>query len=175
MTAPGPRNLKPIEPKRLHLIMRDSTLLEGEIFIGEDASLVQYLGNRKGGWMNMVRARRPKYDELPGHLIVQTDHVVLASAPDGNVLVLGPAGVAALERSVEIVLIGGATVKGVLPMAPQRRLSDYLNSSGRFVGVKSAMLAADGRALGDVVIHASAITILREARDSGDQPVDAGD
>lgn len=175
MTGPSTRTSKAVESKRLHLIMRDTTMLEGEIFIGDDAPLVQYLANRKGGWMNMVLARRPKLNESPGHLIVQTDHIVLASAPDGNVLVLGQSATGVGERGVDIVLVGGTTVKGILPLAPQQRLSDYLSASGRFVGVKAASLAADGRALGDVVIHSSAITMLREARDSAGPAIGPGD
>lgn len=175
MTGSSTRSTKTVDSKRLHLIMRDTTMLEGEIYIGDDAPLVQYLANRKGGWMNMVHARRPKLNETPGHLIVQTDHIVLASAPDGNVLVLGQAAHGVGERAVDIVLVGGTTVKGILPLAPQQRLSDYLSSSGRFVGIKAASLASDGRALGDVVIHSSAITMLREARESAGPAIGPGD
>lgn len=175
MTGPTARNTKAVDSKRLHLIMRDTTMLEGEIYIGDDAPLVQYLANRKGGWMNMVHARRPKLNENPGHVIVQTDHIVLASAPDGNVLVLSQSAIGVGERSVDIVLVGGTTVKGILPLAPQQRLSDYLSSSGRFVGVRAASLASDGRTLGDVVIHSSAITMLREARETAGPAIGPGD
>jgi len=175
MTGPNTRGPKSTEPKRLHLIMRDTTMLDGEIFIGDDAPLVQFLANRKGGWMNMVRARRPKLNENPGHIIIQTDHIVLASAPEGNVLVLGAQAHGVGERAVDIVLVGGTTVKGILPLAPQQRMSDYLSSSGRFIGVKAASLASDGRELGDVVIHSSAITMLRETREAAGPAIGAGD
>ena len=175
MTGPNTKGPKSTEPKRLHLIMRDTTMLDGEIFIGDDAPLVQFLANRKGGWMNMVRARRPKLNENPGHIIIQTDHIVLASAPDGNVLVLGAQAHGVGERAVDIVLVGGTTVKGILPLAPQQRMSDYLSSSGRFIGVKAASLASDGRELGDVVIHSSAITMLRETREAAGPAIGAGD
>lgn len=175
MTGPHTRGTKAVEPKRLHLIMRDTTMLDGEIFIGDDAPLVQFLANRKGGWMNMVRARRPKLNENPGHIIIQTDHIVLASAPEGNVLVLGAQAHGVGERAVDIVLVGGTTVKGILPLAPQQRMSDYLSSSGRFIGVKAASLASDGRELGDVVIHSSAITMLRETRDAAGPAIGPGD
>ena len=175
MTGPNTRGTKSPEPKRLHLIMRDTTMLDGEIFIGDDAPLVQFLANRKGGWLNMVRARRPKLNELPGHLIIQTDHIVLASAPDGNMLVLGQQAHGVGERAVDVVLMGGTTVKGILPLAPQQRMSDYLSSSGRFIGVKAASLAADGRDLGDVVIHASAITMMRESREASGPAIGAGE
>ena len=175
MTGPNTRGTKNAEPKRLHLIMRDTTMLDGEIYIGDDAPLVQFLANRKGGWMNMVRARRPKLNENPGHIIIQTDHIVLASAPEGNVLVLGAQAHGVGERAVDIVLVGGTTVKGILPLAPQQRMSDYLSSSGRFIGVKAASLASDGRELGDVVIHASAITMLRETREAAGPAIGPGD
>ena len=106
---------------------------------------------------------------------MQTDHIVLASAPDGNVLVLGQSSHGVGERAVDIVLVGGTTVKGILPLAPQQRLSDYLSSSGKFVGVKAALLASDGRALGDVVIHSSAITMLRETREASGPAIGPGD
>lgn len=175
MTGPNTRGTKTTEPKRLHVIMRDTTMLDGEIYIGDDAPLVQFLANRKGGWMNMVRARRPKLSENPGHVIIQTDHIVLASAPDGNVLVLGAQAHGVGERAVDIVLMGGTTVRGILPLAPQQRMSDYLSSSGRFIGVKAASLASDGRDLGDVVIHASAITLLRETREAAGPAIGPGD
>lgn len=175
MTGPNSRGTKSTEPKRLHLIMRDTTMLDGEIYIGHDAPLVQFLANRKGGWLNMVRARRPKLSENPGHMVIQTDHIVLASAPEGNVLVLGAQAHGVGERAVDIVLVGGTTVKGILPLAPQQRLSDYLSSSGRFIAVKAASLASDGRELGDVVIHATAITMLRESREAAGPAIGAGD
>jgi hypothetical protein len=175
MTGPTTRSSKAVDSKRLHLIMRDTTMLDGEIYIGDDAPLVQFLANRKGGWLNMVRARRPKLNELPGHLIVQTDHIVLASAPDANIVVLGQSSHGVGERAVDIVLVGGTTVKGILPLAPQQRMSDYLSSSGRFLGVKAATLATDGRELGDVVIHSAAITMVREARETAGPAIGPGD
>ena len=175
MTGPNTRSTKSVESKRLQLIMRDTTMLEGEIFIGDDAPLVQFLANRKGGWLNMVHARRPKLNENPGHLIVQTDHIVLASAPDANIVVLGQSAHGVGERAVDIVLVGGTTVKGILPLAPQQRMSDYLSSSGRFLGLKAATMAANGRELGDVVIHSSAITMVHEARDAAGPAIGPGD
>lgn len=145
--------------------MRDATTLEGEIFIGDDTPLVLYLANRKGGWMNMVRAHRLTGDERPGHLIVHTDHIMLAFAPDANVPVLGKSAMGVGEREVKIALADGSVIAGILPLARQQRLSDYLGSIGTFLGVKAAKDASGGRILGDVVIHSAAIMMLREARE----------
>lgn len=165
MTAPtAAAKARAQESKRLHVVLRDSTLLEGSIFIAEDMSLVAFLGSRKGGFMNMVDARRPKLQEAPGHLIVQTDLVVLVSAPDANLVVVGQASAGAGEREVEVYLIGGKTLRGVMYMAPMQRMSDYVHHCGKFVGINKAVFVADGADVGDVAVNTSAIAMIREAR-----------
>ncbi len=166
MTAPVVRN-RAQENKRLHVVMRDGSLVEGDIHIGEDMSLVSFLTSRKGGWMNMTDARRPKLNEPAGHLIVQTDLVVLVSAPDENMQVVGPSGQGAGEREIELHLIGGKTIKGVLYLAPMQRMSDYLSHCGKFAGIARATLLPDNREIGDVAVNTAAIAVLREARDDG--------
>lgn len=165
MTAPTGRT-RAQENKRLHLVMRDGALVEGSIFIAEDMSLVAFLGSRKGGWMNMVDARRPKLAETPGHLILQTDLVVLASAPDANMQVVAQSGSGAGEREVELNLIGGKSLRGRMFMAPMQRMSDYLSHCGKFAGVTGATLMPEGTDIGDVAVSTSSIAMIREARPS---------
>lgn len=167
MTSPIAGRARTQESKRIHVVMRDASLLEGSIYIAEDMSLVAFLGNRKGGYMNMVDARRPKLQEAPGHLIVQTDLVVLVSAPDGNVIVVGQAGAGAGEREVEVHLIGGKALRGVMYVAPMQRMSDYLHHCGKFVGLARAVLVADNAEIGDVAVNTSAIAMIREAKPIG--------
>lgn len=164
MTAPVVRN-RAQENKRLHVVMRDGSLVEGTIFIGEDMSLVSFLTSRKGGWMNMVDAHRPKLNEQPGHLIAQTDLMVLVSAPDEDLQVVGPSGQGSGEREVELHLIGGKSIKGVLHLAPMQRISDYLSHCGKFAGISRATLLPDDRMIGDVAVNTAAIALLREARE----------
>ncbi len=164
MTAPVVRN-RAQENKRLHVVMRDGSLVEGTIFIGEDMSLVSFLTSRKGGWMNMVDAHRPKLSEQPGHLIAQTDLMVLVSAPDEDLQVVGPSGQGSGEREVELHLIGGKSIKGVLHLAPMQRISDYLSHCGKFAGISRATLLPDDRMIGDVAVNTAAIALLREARE----------
>lgn len=163
MTAPSGR-IRAQEHKRLHVVMRDGSLVEGSIHIGEDMSLVAFLGSRKGGWMNMVDAQRAKVDEPTGHLIVQTDLVVLISAPDENVIMVSQAGAGAGERHVELHLIGGKTIRGTMFLAPMQRLSDYLHHGGKFAGITKASLHPDNRQIGDVAVNTAAIAMIREAR-----------
>jgi hypothetical protein len=164
MTAPVVRN-RAQENKRLHVVMRDGSLVEGTIFIGEDMSLVSFLTSRKGGWMNMVDAHRPKLNEPAGHLIAQTDLMVLVSAPDEDLQVVGPSGQGSGEREVELHLIGGKSIKGVLHLAPMQRISDYLSHCGKFAGISRATLMPDDRMIGDVAVNTAAIALLREARE----------
>ncbi|MFN0097525.1 MAG: hypothetical protein ACKVS7_02540 [Gemmatimonadaceae bacterium] len=164
MTAPVVRN-RAQENKRLHVVMRDGSLVEGTIFIGEDMSLVSFLTSRKGGWMNMVDAHRPKLKEPTGHLIAQTDLMVLVSAPDDDLQVVGPSGQGSGEREVELHLIGGKSIKGVLHLAPMQRISDYLSHCGKFAGISRATLLPDNTEIGDVAVNTSAIALLREARE----------
>ena len=163
MTVPASR-ARAQESKRLHLVLRDGTLVEGSIFIAEDMSLVSFLGSRKGGFMNMVDARRPKLAEAPGHLIVQSDLVVLVSAPDANMLVVGPAGAGAGECEVEIALIGGKSLRGTMYLAPMQRMSDYLAQCGKFAGIVRAQFIADGLDVGDVAVNTTAIAMIRETK-----------
>ena len=163
MTAPAGRT-RAQENKRLHVVMRDGSLVEGSIFIGEDMSLVAFLGSRKGGWMNMVDARRPRTEEAAGHLILQTDLVVLISAPDENLVIVGQAGSGSGEREVELHLIGGKSIHGVMYLAPMQRLSDYLHHGGKFAGVARATLHPDNKRIGDVAVNTGAISMIREAK-----------
>lgn len=163
MTAPNTR-ARTQESKRLHVVMRDGSLLEGMIHIAEEMSLVNFLGSRKGGWMNMVEARRPKLAEAPGHLIVQTDLVVIVTAPDGNVQAVSQTGAGQGERIVDLHLIGGKRLRGTMFLAPMQRMSDYLHQCGKFAGLTKATLLPDNTEIGDVAVNTSAITTASEGK-----------
>ncbi len=151
--------------------MRDGTMVEGHILIGEDQALVPYLNGRRGGWMNITRAHRPKLGETPSHIIVQSEHIIMATSPDHDIqiAVAPPSGVE--DRHVEIVLLGGKTVHGFVTAAAHQRLSDYIGSqAGKFMWLQRATLAPDGRALGDLALHMGAIEILKDLREGA--PID---
>lgn len=148
-------------------------MIEGHILIGEDQALVPYLNGRRGGWMNVTRAHRPKLNEARGHVIVQSEHIIMATAPDHDLQIATapPSGVE--ERSVEVTLLGGKIVHGFVSAAANQRLSDYIGSqTGKFMWLQRATLAADGRALGDLALHMGAIEILKDLRDTA--PIDEG-
>jgi hypothetical protein len=167
VTAPSLSRVRQAQPRRVHLVMRDGTMVEGYILIGEDQALVPHLNGRRGGWMNVTRAHRPKLAEPPGHIIVQSDHVILATAPDGDVLIATAPSSGVEERNVEVVLLGGRVVHGFVSAAAQQRLSDYIGAqTGKFMGLQRASLAPDGPALGDLALNISAIEILKDLRNT---------
>jgi hypothetical protein len=172
MTSPTIGRPKPAHSRRVQFLMRDSTVIEGRVQVGEDQSLVLFLNSRRGGWVNLTRARRAKGDEYPGHMILQTDHVVISSPPDHDVAVTGGQLVGTVERFVEIVLLGGKMLQGALHAAPQQRLSDVVVASGRFVGLTGATLQPDGRVLGDIVLHTGAIEFVRDLRADSTTPIE---
>ena len=163
MTAPTSKT-RVQESKRLHVVMRDGSLLEGSIHIAEDMSLVSFLGNRKGGWMNMVDARRPKLQEEPRHMIVQSDLVVLVSAPDSDLQVVGSSASGHGERQVEVHLVGGKRIRGTMYLAPMQRMSDYLHQCGKFAGIKGATILPENHDLGDIAVNTSAIATMQEMK-----------
>jgi hypothetical protein len=167
MTSPSLSRIRQAQSRRVHLVLRDGTMIEGHILIGEDQALVPYLNGRRGGWLNLTRAHRPKLNEAPGHVIVQSEHIILATAPDGDVLIATAPSSGVEERNVEAVLIGGKVVHGFVSAAAQQRLSDYIGAqTGKFVGLQRASLAPDGRALGDLALHIGAIELLKDLRDT---------
>lgn len=150
-------------PRRLQLLLRDGTAIEGVVKVGAGQSLVAFL-NARTGWMNLTQARRTKSDDPEGHLIVHSDHIVMASAPDGKVQVSPTTGAAMDERIVEFVLLGGRTVRGYVPAAPGQRLSDAVAAAGRFMALSLARLFPEGVDVGDVAIQTAGIAIVRDLR-----------
>lgn len=150
-------------PRRLQLLMRDGSAIEGTVKVGADQSIVAYL-NSRSGWMSMTQAHRAKSDEAPGHLLVQTDHIVMVSAPDGNVQVVTTPAIGVDDRIVEFLMLGGRAVRGYVPAAAGQRLSDCVASSGRFIGVSLARLFPQEQDVGDIALATGALAAVRDLR-----------
>lgn len=157
--------LRATEKKRLHLVMRDGTALEVAIVISDEMPLVAFLTSRKGGWMNAMDVRDPKNGAIEPHLVLQTDLIALASAPDANMAISATAGSATATRQVEVKLLGGQTLQGTVALAAGQRLSDLLAQAGRFVGLTATSVHPAGVTLGDVAVNTGAIRSVAERRD----------
>jgi len=149
--------------------MRDGTPIEGTVQLQHNQSLVHFM-NARSGWINMTQARRANSDDAAGHMIVQTDHVIMASAPDGDIHVAVSAASGSGDRIVELVLQGGQAVVGYVPAAPGQRLSDCVASSGKFLGLSLARLFPSGTDVGDIAVQTSAIVIVRDLKGAPEHP-----
>ena len=150
-------------PRRLHLLLRDGTSIDGMAKVGAGESLVAFLNNRSG-WMSVTQARRVKSDDPEGYMLVRAEHIVMASAPEGRVQVASTNNPNVDERIVEIVLLGGRTVRGYLPVAKGQRLSDCVSASGRFMGLTLARLFPEETDVGDIAIQTAALAVVRDLR-----------
>jgi hypothetical protein len=138
--------------------------------VGSDQSLVAFL-NARQGWMTLTQARRAKSDDPEGFMILQGEHIIMASAPDGKVSVQARTATAPEERIVEFVLIGGRVVRGYLAVAPGQRLVDAVAAAnGRFVGLSVARLFPEETDVGDIAISTAALTVVRDLRPSNTAP-----
>jgi hypothetical protein len=163
--APRPSAItrpKAAKSRRLQFVMRDGATIEGTVKAGGDQSLVAFL-NTRSGWMNLTDAVRAGSGEPPGHMIIQTDHIVMGVSLDGDVGV-SPTASGAGERMVELVLVGGRVVRGYVPAAEGQRLSDTIARSAKYIGVSLARLFPEGTDVGDIAIQTSALEIVRDLR-----------
>ena len=150
-------------PRRLQLLLRDGTAIEGTVKVGANQSLVSFL-NSRSGWMSVTLAKRTKDNEPEGHMLVQLDHIVMASAPDGRLQVASTPVTGVDERIVEVSLLGGHSVRGYLPVAPGQRLSDCVAAAGRFMGLTLARLYPADQDVGDVAVQTASLVIVRDLR-----------
>ncbi len=157
-------------PRRLQFLRRAGTAVDGVVKVGSGQSLMAFL-NSRSGWMSMTQAKRSRSGDEPGHLLIQTDQIIMASAPDGDVQVAStPLGLTVDERIVELVLMGGHVVRGYLPAAAGQRISDCIAASGKFMGVTLARLFPERKDVGDVAIATAALTMVRDLRGSAPEP-----
>lgn len=160
---PGARiqRMRAAQPRQMHFVMRDGTAIDGVVQVGDDQTLVSYL-NSRSGWVNVTQARRAHADETPGHMVVQTDHIMMAMSPDGAVQVAPTAASGGSERLVELVMVGGRVVRGYVSVAPGQRLSDCVASAGKFIGVTLARLFPEAVDVGDVALKTDTVEIVRD-------------
>lgn len=137
--------------------------MEGGIYLNEGQALAPYLGTRKGGWVNIIKATWLAENETHNHAVLQADHILIAVSLDGDIPVYGSTAGAAI-RDVDIALEDASHVRGTLHLADKQRLSDYLHSCGKFLPVLNATRQPSNEAVGDCAVNAMAIRVIRDAK-----------
>lgn len=150
-------------PRRARIVLRDGEVVEGGIFLNEGQALAPYLGTRKGGWVNIIKATWLAENETHNHAVLQADHILLALSVDGDVPVYGSTAGAA-TRDVDIALEDSSHVRGTLHLLDKQRLSDYLHSCGKFLPVLNAVRSPSDESVGDCAVNCMAIRVIRDAK-----------
>ncbi len=166
---------------RLRFFLRDFRVLEGVVGLGAGVSLISLLASRKS-YISLTEARWTGGDQPLEHLVLRVGQVIWVAAPAGDVpLVNAPR--AASSTIAELQLDGGLVIRGGLPLAPNQRLGDYLESAGPFLPVHSAVLLRSrhggkpvGAPLGEIAVSQAMIEGAWEppASPPAEQPAERG-
>jgi MshEN domain len=165
MASPGPPQKATVQsrPRWVRIVLRDGEVVEGGIYLNEGQALAPYLSTRKGGWVNIIKARWLAEDETHNHAVLQADHILLAISMDGDIPVYGSTAGAA-TRDVDIALEDASHVRGTLHLLDKQRLSDYLHSCGKFLPVLGAVRSPPGGGGVDCVVNCMSIRVIRDAK-----------
>jgi hypothetical protein len=146
----------------VHVLLRDGSVFEGDLFLSDGHALAPYLSSRKGGWINVVKATWQGEGELHPHAVVQCDDILYAAFADGDptgtVASVGPG------RDVDIALEDRTRISGRLQLADRQRMSDYLSGCGKFIPVMGATSIPSQASLGDIALNAASIRAVRDPR-----------
>ncbi|MFP4623511.1 MAG: hypothetical protein ACLFRX_04980 [Gemmatimonadota bacterium] len=147
-------------PRRLRLFLRDHRVLDASARVPQGQSLATYLASRNR-YVNLTTVGWIGTGEQVPHMALKVSSVLWASSEDGDVpLTSGLA--AAHARPVEVELEGGYLIAAGLLLAPDQRLTDYLQTAPSFVPLREAELRPRGKELGDLAVNHEAIKVVRE-------------
>ena len=136
------------------------------MFAADAQYLTACLGNRRG-WVNLTAVHFLNTGERLPHIAVQTNRILWASSPNGDIPLMNVLPGAA-SRTVEIQIEGGVVLRGDLSLTARQRLSDYLGAFGDFIPLRDARMLPGGHALGDIAVNQEAIERLREVGEGGE-------
>jgi len=152
------------KPRRVHLVLRDGSEVEGGIFLNPGQSLAPYLGTRKGGWVNLVEATWLFPEEAAvAHAVLQCDHLMYAYGADDDAAKTIVQNSSVVLRKVEVTLTNDTHIRGDLAIAERQRLSDFLFTSGKFIPLVAAMRVDTGQQVGDIALNHAAVRVLHDA------------
>lgn len=152
------------KPRRVHLVLRDGSEVEGGIFLNAGQSLAPYLGSRKGGWVNLVEAAWLVPQEATvAHAVLQCDHLMYAYGVDEDAAKAATPSGAVVLRRVEVTLTNDTHIRGDLAIAERQRLSDFLFTAGKFIPLVAAVRIDTGQQVGDIALNHAAVRVLHDA------------
>ena len=150
-------------PRRAHFVLMDGAEIAGGLYLNDGQALAPYLGSRKGGWVNIINATWLTNEKVVGHAVMQASQILMAWSPGSEIEIAGPIA-GSTARDVEIALVNGKELRGVLHLAERQRMSDFLFNCGLFLPVMAATWTPEGTTIGDVALNAEAVRLVRDAK-----------
>ena len=150
-------------PRRAHFVLVDGAEIEGGLYLNDGQALAPYLGSRKGGWVNVVGAKRANEDAPLGHTVLQANQILMAWSPGAEIAMAGPIAGSA-PREVEIEIADGTRFHGVLHLGERQRMSDFLFTCGAFVPVLEATRTKSGEKIGDFALNGSVVRLVQDVK-----------
>ncbi len=159
-------------PRRAHFLLLDGAEIEGGLYLNDGQALAPYLGSRKGGWVNVVGAKRVKDDAPLGHTVLQANQILMAWSPGAEIAMAGPIA-GSTPREVEIEIADGTRFHGVLHLGERQRMSDFLFTCGAFVPVLEATKTKSGEVIGDLALNGLVVRLVQDVKPFAANPAAA--
>lgn len=163
-TVPFPRTPPHLQKKEVQVLLRGGQSLEGTIHIPDGMPLLNFLGMRRF-FLNLTSVQdlgSGGEKDPVAHLSVRLSNVVWV-IPREPSLHLSTASIPAeLGRTVELRLVDGTTLKVMLNIADEQRMSDYLDANSGFVPLFEARDLSTSRVIPRLAVNHEAILAIRE-------------
>ena len=161
----SPRSRSHFQKKRVQVLLRGGTGLEGEIHVPEGQPLLHFLGVKRY-FLNLTSVSTVEMDgtrgETQGHLSIRLSNVIWVVPLDDTLHVSTASPPSDSIRTVELQLVDGFTLKVTLDISLEQRMSDYLDANSGFLPFWNAGTPFGERAIERLAVNHEAILAVRE-------------
>jgi len=163
-TVPFPRTPPHLQKEEVQLLLRGGQPLEGTIHIPDGMPLLNFLGLRRF-FLNLTSVREVGSEEEKdpvAHLSVRLSNVVWVIPMERSLHLSTALIPAEVGRTVELQLVDGTTLKVMLNISDEQRMSDYLDANSGFVPLFEARDLSTSRVIPRLAVNHEAILAIRE-------------
>jgi len=162
---PFPREPSHLQRKKVQVLGRGGTGMEGEIHIPEGQPLLHFLGMKRY-FLNLTAVTQVAADGTPGdtqgHLSIRLSNVIWVVPMDETLHISTASPPPDSNRTVELQLVDGFTLKVTLDISREQRMSDYLDANSGFLPFWNAGAPFGKRAIERLAVNHEAILAVRE-------------
>lgn len=162
---PTPRDRSHLQRKRVQVLLRGSTGMEGEIHVPEGQPLLHFLGMKRY-FLNLTAVSSVERDgtrgEIRDHLSIRLSNVIWVVPLDDTLHISTASPPSDSTRTVELQLVDGFTLTVTLDISLEQRMSDYLDANSGFLPFWNAGTPFGERAIERLAVNHEAILAVRE-------------